>query len=194
MRSYGKYLFFLLAFIVTLSFSNKVMLQTPAAWIAIVIFVIWVILLVYLDNYSSKRLKIVSKLICLMVFLSLCTVIIYTHENRYSTNEAYAIQMFNSKSFKIKIHGRDYVLTTQNNSFGFSRTYFFNLYRRRAIFYERVNKRVYFIYTRNMHPGKSSIWIFENTVLKNVHNLQIDPKTAFYYQTVNWFLASCSWF
>lgn len=185
MRSYGKYLFFLLAFIVTLFFSNKVMLQTPAVWIAIVIFVIWVILLVYLDNYSSKRLKIVSKLMCLMVFLSLCTVIIYTHENRYSTNEAYAIQMFNSKSFKIKIHGRDYVLTTQNNSFGFSRTYFFNLYRRRGIFYERVNKRVYFIYTRNMHPGKSSIWIFKNTVLKEVHFLQVDPKTAFYYQTVN---------
>lgn len=161
------------------------MLQTPKVLVAIITFMFLFVGLVYLDSYSRKLSKGISKLMCLMILLSLGAVIIYTHENRYSTNEVYAIQMFNSKSFKIKIHGRDYVLTTQNNSFGFSRTYFFNLYRRRGIFYERVNKRVYFIYTRNMHPGKSSVWIFKNTVLKNAHNLQVDPKTAFYYQPIN---------
>ncbi|MCC7666653.1 hypothetical protein CRI87_05780 [Liquorilactobacillus satsumensis] len=172
-------------FIVILFFANKVMLQTPAAWIAIAVFVILCRLSTYLDNYPSKGSKIVSKLMCLMILLSLWSVFIYTHENRYSTHEVYAIQMFNSKSFKIKIHGRNYVLTTQNNSFGFSRTYFFNLYKRRGIFYERVNKKAYFIYTRNMHPGKSSVWIFKNTVLKDVHVLQVDLKTAFYYQPTN---------
>lgn len=180
-----KFLFFVFLFICTIFSANKVMLQTPKALVAITAFIILSLWLVYLDNCSSNSSKGISKLMCLMLFFSLCTVIICTHENRYSTNEVYAIQMFNSKSFKIKIHGRDYVLTTQNNSFGFSRTYFFNLYRRRGIFYERVNKKVYFIYTRNMHPDKSSVWIFKNIVLKNIHNLQVDPKTVFYYQPIN---------
>lgn len=161
------------------------LLQTPKALIAIATFIFLVMWLVYLDSYSNKLSKWVLKLMCLMILLSLWTVLIYTHENWYSTHEVYAIQMFNSKSFKIKIHGSDYVLTTQNNSLGFSRTYFFNLYRRRGIFYERVNKKYYLVYTRNMHPGKSSAWIFKNTVLKNIPNLQVDPKTAFYYQPIN---------
>ncbi|KRL33090.1 hypothetical protein [Liquorilactobacillus uvarum] len=183
MRDYGKYLLFLLAFVVTLFFSNKVMLQMPKALVSIIVFGVLSLLVFYFDKHFRKR-KTISKILLIFTWLSLFLVVAYTHENYWSTKNVYGTQMFYSKCFKVKIDGKNYVLTTQSHSFTI-RTYFFNLYQREGLFYRRVNRKYYFVYTKNMHPDKSSVWIFKNTVLKNVHNLQVDPKTAFYYQPIN---------
>ncbi|KRM33035.1 hypothetical protein FC83_GL003109 [Agrilactobacillus composti DSM 18527 = JCM 14202] len=160
--------FFVLLFIILLLTANWVILQTFPAFLMIVCSLAMAVVMAYLDGHAEQYHHWLIKTARIALFLSLLGVMSFVHETSLSTGgESHTIVMFPSNATRINIKGQPYVVTSTNNTLGFTRTYFFNLYKRLGPFYVRINPRSYIVTAVNVGPDEDATWVFKNIVLKD---------------------------